>query len=181
MLDWRKDRMRNKARMSWWRQIAIALWSAGMTVAFNPSRAEGSEQVIFTYGGWTQSVSLEELQAFAATGEASPGLKTVLKSGKQNPFIVRWILKQEFPADAKFVWDLLNTAPGEYILSQTGNVVGTKTEKANVKALRGALVASASDNSLISLIEILENYPTQDVYVNGKILLKLRQNIKDGS
>ncbi|MEM6612212.1 MAG: alpha/beta hydrolase [Cyanobacteria bacterium P01_C01_bin.72] len=169
--------MRNRARMGWWRQMAIAFWSAGMAVALNPSGAVGSERVIFTYGGLTQAVSLEELQTFAATGEKSPALKTVLKSGKQNPFVIRWILKQEFPADAKFVSDLLNTAPGEYVLSQTGNVVGTKTEKANLKALRGALIASASDNNLISLIEILENYPTRDVYVNGKILIRLRRNI----
>ena len=58
--------------------------------------------------------------------------------------------------------------------SQTGNVVNSKTEVANVTALRGALVASASDNNLVSLLELLENYPTPDVYVNGKILSRLR-------
>ncbi len=90
--------------------------------------------------------------------------------------MMRWILKQEFPADTRLVYDLLNTAPGEYVLSQTGNVVSSKSERANVKALRGALVASASDDNIISLIELLENYPTQQVYVNGKLLAKARTN-----
>ncbi|MEO1692398.1 MAG: alpha/beta hydrolase [Cyanobacteria bacterium J06631_6] len=164
-------------KSSRWQEIAIALCSAGMVVALHPSQAVASERIIFTYGGLTQAVSLEELETFAATGETSPALKTVLKSSRQNPFLIRWILKQEFPANTKFIADLLNTAPGEYVLSQTGNAIGTKTEAANVKALRGALVASASDNNLVSLMEILENYPTQDVYVNGKILIKLRQNV----
>ena len=90
---------------------------------------------------------------------------------------MRWILRQEFPANTKIISDLLNTTPGEYILSQTGNIVGSKAERANVKALRGALVKSASDNNLVSLMELLTNYPTEDVYVNGKILAQMRGNL----
>lgn len=158
----------------WFRQVAIAICSAAMAIALNPPLASSSEQVIFTYGGLTQSVSLEELQNFADTGEVSPALDTLLKHGKQNPFIMRWILKQEFPADTKLISDLFNTAPGEYILSQTSNVVSAKTERANVKALRGALISSASDNNRVSLMELLANYPTPDVYVNGKLLARVR-------
>ncbi|MGL5793925.1 MAG: alpha/beta hydrolase, partial [Waterburya sp.] len=61
--------------------------------------------------------------------------------------------------------------------SQTSTIVSSKSERANVKALRGALVNSASNDNLISLIELLENYPTQEVYVNGKILAKARRNL----
>lgn len=162
--------------LKWFRQVAIAFISAGALVFLTPSRASSSEKVIFTDSGLSQSVSLEELQDFADTGKVSPALNTLLKHGKQNPFVMRWILRQEFPANNKLISDLLNTVPGEYVLSQTGNVVSSKTEIANVTALRGALVTSASDNNLISLMELLENYPTQEVYVNGKILVKLREN-----
>ncbi|MEL6496170.1 MAG: alpha/beta hydrolase [Cyanobacteria bacterium J06623_7] len=168
----------------WFGQIEIALGAplgvvvaiAGLAVSFSPSRATAAEKAIFTYGSLTQSVSLQELQTFAATGEQSPALETLFDHSGQNPFVMRWILRQEFPADTKLIADLLNTAPGEYVLSQTGNVVGSKSERANVKALRGALIGSASDNNLVSLLELLENYPTKDVYVNGKILARLRGN-----
>jgi len=62
-------------------------------------------------------------------------------------------------------------------LSQTGSVLSSKSERANIKALRGALVRSISDDNAISLIELLENYPTNKVYVNGKILAKARNNL----
>ena len=140
-------------------------------------RAIAAEKVIFKYSGATQSVSLEELQTFADTGEISPALDFLLDFSKQNPFIIRWILTQQFPANTKLIYDLLNTAPGEYALSQTGNVVSAKSERANVKALRGALVASASDDNLISLIELLEEYPTEEVYVDGKILSQVQRDL----
>lgn len=161
----------------WFWKTGIAVLVATVAVALSSNRAEASEKIIFTYGGATQSVSLEELQAFVATGEMSPSLDFLLNFGQQNPLMMRWILKQEFPANTKLVYDLLNTAPGEYVLSQTSNVVGSKSERANVTALRGALIASASDDNTISLIELLENYPTQQVYVNGKMLSKARSNL----
>jgi hypothetical protein len=161
----------------WFRQTAIASFGAGVVISLTPSQASSAEKVIFTYGGLTQSIPLEELQDFANTGEVSPALNTVFKHEQQNPFVVRWILNQEFPANNKLISDVLNTVPGEYVLSQTGNVVSSNTEKADVTALRGTLIASASDNQLVSLIELLENYPTQDVYLNGKTLARLWGNL----
>jgi hypothetical protein len=161
----------------WFQKTGIALLLAGMAISLSPSKAKASEEIVFTYGGATQTVSLEEFQTFAATGETSPALDFLLNFGKQNPLMIRWILNQEFPADTKLIYDLLNTAPGEYVLSQTSNVLGSKSERANVKALRGALVASASDDNVISLIELLDKYPTQQVYVDGKILAKARKNL----
>ena len=161
----------------WFGKTGIAILVAGIAISLNPNRVKASEEIIFTYGGATQTVSLEELQDFAARGEISPSIDFLLNFSKQNPAMIRWILKQEFPADTRLVYDLLNTAPGEYVLSQTSNVVSSKSERANVKALRGSLVASASDDNIISLIEVLENYPTQQVYVNGKLLAKARNNL----
>lgn len=161
------------------RQAGIATLAAGVAVALSPNQAAASEKVIFKYGGITESVALEELREFAATGETSPSLDSLFKNGKQDPQLIRWIIKQQFSADTKIVYDLLNTAPGEYVLSQTGNVVGTKSARANVKALRGALVKSAQDDNLVSLIELLENYPTKEVYVDGKLLAKARNNLGD--
>lgn len=161
----------------WFRGTGIILFVASMAIAINPKQASASEEIVFTYGVASQSVSLEELQNFANTGEMSPSLNFLLKFGQQNPQMIQWILGQQFPADTKLIYDLLNTAPGEYVLTQTGNVVGTQSERANVKALRGALVTSASDDQVISLIELLENYPTKKVYVNGKLLAQVSRDL----
>ena len=142
-----------------------------------PARA--AEKVSFWYGAFEFSLNVDALETFAKTGEISSGLDFLLKFGKQNPFMIRWILTQKFPANTKLIYDLLNTAPGEYVLSQTGNIVSAKTEKANITALRGALVASASDDNLISLMELIEEYPTKEVYVDGRILAKAQRDLGD--
>jgi len=159
------------------RATGTMMFVASSAIFFCGQKAIASEKVVFKYSGATQSVSIEELQTFANTGETSPALEFLLSFGKQNPFIIRWVLNQQFPANTKLIYDLLNTAPGEYALSQTGNVVSAKSERANVKALRGALIKSASDDNLISLIELLENYPTKEVYVDGKVLSKVQRDL----
>lgn len=169
------QQLRRKASL--YARFAIASLTVGMAIFLSPKQALCSERIIFTYGGFTQSVSLEELQDFADTGEVSSSLESLLDYSDQNPFLMRWILRQEFPANTKIVSDLLNTPPGEFVLSQTGNVVGSKAERANITALRGALIKSASDNNLVSLMEVLDNYPTEEVYVNGKLLAQMRGNL----
>lgn len=160
----------------WFREVGILIFAASLSMAVNPCRALAAEKITFKYGIASQSVSYEELETFATTGEISPALNTLFKYGKQNPKTIRWILTQQFPADAKIIHDLLNTAPGEYVLTQTSNVVNTRAERANVRALRGSLIVSASDDNRVSLLELLKNYPTQQVYVNGKLLIKARRN-----
>lgn len=161
----------------WFRETGIAILVASVTITLGSNRVLASEEVIFTYGGATQSVPIEELQTFVETGETSSSIKFLLSLSNRSPSLMRRILKQKFPADTKLVSDLLNTAPGEYVLSQTGNVVGAKSQRANVTALRGSLIRSASDDGLVSLIELLEHYPTKQVYVNGKILARVQNNI----
>ena len=161
----------------WFDKAKIAMFVVGAAIFLNPRLAIASETVIFKYSGATQSVSLDELQTFVNTGETSPAIDFLLDFSNQNPFMIRWILTQQFPANTKLIYDLLNTAPGEYVLSQTGNVVSSKTERANITALRGALVSSATDDNLISLIELLEKYPTKEVYVDGKILAKAQRDL----
>lgn len=161
----------------WVRNTGLAIFLAGMAISLTPDSAKASEEIIFTYGGATQTVTLEELQAFADTGEISPSLEFLLNFGQQNPLLIRWILNQQFPVNTEMVYDALNTAPGEYVLTQTSNIVGSRSERANVKALRGALVTSASNDNVISLIELLEKYPTRKVYVNGKLLAKARNSL----
>ena len=45
------------------------------------------------------------------------------------------------------------------------------------KDIQEILIRSASDDGLVSLIELFEHYPTKQVYVNGKIISKVQNNI----
>lgn len=169
--------MPDKKIPRWLWETGISLLLTTVAISLTPQEAIASEKITFTYGIASQSLEIEELDNFAATGEISPTLNFLLNHSNQNPLMIRWLLTQKFPADIKLIYDFLNTAPGEYVLTQTSNIVNSDSERANVKALRGALIAAASDDHQISLLELLHHYPTKQVYVDGKALSKVRRNL----
>lgn len=168
--------MSGRKTICWSLKINLVLFVASLVIAISSHRVAAAEKITFRYGIATHSVSYADLETFAKTGKMSPSLKFLFKFSEQDPRVVRWILTQQFPADVKIISDVLNSAPGEYILDRTTSAVATRSDRANAKALRGALITSASDDRRISLLEVLDNYPTHQVYVDGKLLSQMRRN-----
>ncbi|MEH1838700.1 MAG: alpha/beta hydrolase [Nostoc sp.] len=69
-----------------------------------------------------------------------------------------------------FLDKVLNSRIGNIILDQISQVIYTQSRRADRQALRSALVLSASQDGQVSLIEIIKNYPTNEVKVDGKRL-----------
>ena len=162
----------------WLSEASMVIFAISLTFSVVPNRVLAAQKVTFQYGAASHSVSIQELEYFVATGETTPAIDFLIRTSEQNPETVRWMLAQQFPVDTQLVNNLLNTPPGEYFLSQTSDVVNSRSENANVRALRGALVTSASDDHYVSFLELLQNYPTQQVYVDAKKLAKTRRNIR---
>ncbi|AFZ34526.1 protein of unknown function DUF1400 [Stanieria cyanosphaera PCC 7437] len=129
-----------------------------------------AEEVIFTHGILSQSVSIEELEQFALTGEMSPSVQFLFDYSKQNPEVVRSVLTQPLPTNQILMANLFNTAPGELVLGETSQLFHTKSHRSSKEALRATLIASAQDDNQISLLELLQNYPTTQVYIDSKSL-----------
>lgn len=153
----------------------IGVGTSGI-ISFNAPVALAAEEVIFYDGIASQSVSLTELENFAKTGKISSSLKFLFDSNNQNPQLARYILNQEFSVDTIWVANLVNSKLGAFVLGETREIVHSKSKQASASALRGSLLLSASDDRKISLLEILQNYPTQQVYVNGAILSQIFQH-----
>jgi hypothetical protein len=161
----------------WLSRTSVVILTTGITLSIAPERLLAAEQVIFKYGVASHSVAVREIENFVATGETTPSIDFLIKTSKQNPAALRWMLAQQFPADTQLVNNILNTPPGEYFLSQSSDIVNSRNDRANVQALRGALVTSVSNDRHVSFLELLQNYPTQKVYVDAKKLAKTRRNI----
>ncbi len=158
-------------------KASAIVFATSLAVSVISDKVLAAEIVTFEYGIASHSVSIQELENFVATGETTPAIDFMIKKSKQNPETVRWMLAQQFPVNTELANNLLNTPPGEYFLTHTSDVVNTRSENANVEALRGALVTSASDDRYVSFLELLQNYPTQRVYVDAKKMAKTRHNI----
>lgn len=153
---------------------------------FLSTPAFAAERVVLKYGIFRESLSVEELSTFAETGEVSPLLKVNLALARQDPKAIRQYLTQPVKVNAVFLDRALNSQIGNIILDRVSQVISTPSQRANRQALRAALVLSANQDGQVSLIEIIKNYPTNEVEVDGdrlqgayRQLRRLQTNLQD--
>lgn len=126
-----------------------------------------AEQVVLKYRIFREAISVKELSTFAETGELSTSLRINLALARQDPKAIRQYLTQPVRVKVVFLDRVLNSPVGNVILDQISQVIHTPSRQADRQALRSALILSASRDGQISLIETIQNYPTQQVEVEG--------------
>lgn len=133
---------------------------------FELPAANAAERVVLRYRIFRQSLSVAELSRFAETGELSRTLRSNLNLARQDPEQVRRYLTESVQVNPVFLDRLLNSRVGDVVLDELTQIIYTPSRRADRQALRAALVLSARDGQ-VSLIEVLQNYPTQEVQVDG--------------
>ncbi len=137
------------------------------TIALTAFRGMAAETIVFRYGIFGESISVSQLAEFAQTGQASPSLSGSFRLFRQKPSAIRRVLNRDLNVDLLTLDRFLNSSSGERVLDQLGEALQTPVDDANRQALRAAIVLSAKDNR-VSLIEVLQNYPTRQLYVDGR-------------
>lgn len=165
---------------------STSIFLASNSVMFGPLAANAAEQVVLKYLIFRQSVSVEELSTFAETGELSRSLQVNLGLAKQDPKVVRQYLTEPVEVNLIFLDRVLNSPVGNILLDELSQFVHTPSRRGDRQALRSALVLSASGDNTISLIEVIQKYPTAQVEVEGerlesayRQLLRLRGTLRD--
>jgi len=149
--------------------ISSTLGTAIALAVLSPA-AIASEQVVLKYNIFERSVSVEELTTFAETGKLSRDLKAYMRASKQDPEKIRQTLTDKVEVNVTTLDRVLNSIVGDAALEQLSQYIYTSSRKADKEAMRAALVLSASEDDSISILEIAQNYPTPEVYVDGNRL-----------
>ena len=148
------------------------------TVALEPSDspALANKNLVFRFGPLGRSISMQDLTYFAETGKLPAGWSFFFNVAGVDPEVVRTALNQEVSVSLRFLDKTLNNLLGEFLLYQVGQVVHPRSNIANIQALRSASILSVADDNRLSLLEILQQYPTREVYINGAQLARLGRN-----
>lgn len=138
-------------------------------LAQQPSDSPGlvNKRLVFQFGPFGRSIALADLTRFAETGKLSSGWRFFFNVAGVAPEDVQSALNQQVSVDLKVLDRTLNNLLGEYLLYQVGQIIHTSSDTANIQALRSASILSVADNNQLSLLELLQQYPTPDVYING--------------
>lgn len=155
----------------------MALLGGISGVSIPTGSAGAAEQLIVTYGAFQASFAVSDLEILAKTGETPESVDFYLELAGLTSEQFRSILTTEFDVSHNVLDDMLNTEGGEYLLSEVTQVIHTPSQQANIQALRSSLVLSASDDQKVSLLELLQTYPTEQVYVDGANLIQLADDL----
>jgi hypothetical protein len=139
---------------------------------------EAAESVVLKYSIFRGSIPVKDLRKLADTGKTSLTLKAYLKLANKKPQTLQNALNQNIDVDGVVLSKVLNSFMGNILLDRLTDVIQTPSKRASREALRGALVESALDDNNIKVIEVLENYPTQELHVDGNRLMEVYQQIK---
>ncbi len=133
--------------------------------------AIATEQVVLKYGIFSESLAVEELTTFAQTGELSSSLRINFALARLNPKLVRQVLTEPVKVDLILLDRVLNSPIGNLLLDEISQTIHTPSRGADRQALRSALILSASRDRQVTLLEVIENYPTSEVEVEGERLV----------
>jgi hypothetical protein len=150
----------------------------GMGAALFAAPTLAAERIVFTFGPLGRSIPVADLQTLAETGKATRQIRWYLNVADLEAETLQQILTKEVGVSLRLIDRAGYSLPGEYVLYQIGNTVHTKSRRANIQALRSALILSVSDDNRLSLLEFFQNYPTQELYVDGRSLLTFVNDVE---
>ncbi|HEY9647211.1 MAG TPA: alpha/beta hydrolase [Chroococcidiopsis sp.] len=140
-------------------------WALGIGLV-GTSQAIAAEQIVLKYRALSNSVSVQELTDLAENGTVSPALRAHFRLSGQDPNETRELLNRQITANPHLLDRVLNSTPGNFVLDQVGEAIYTPSRRSSRQAMRSTIVLSADDDNRISLIELMQNYPTREVHVD---------------
>jgi hypothetical protein len=164
---------------------------------FVPSMpVQAAEKLVITYGPLSAGVSVQDLETLVNTDEVPGSLRFYLGLANLDPNLLRNVLNMELGASSDFMSDMLGSESGQQLLAQMSEVIhlpparsdiqvlksaesrsAQPSEADNVEALRTALVKAAGDRQ-VTVLEVLQHYPTQKVYVDADKLIRFANSLE---
>ena len=140
-----------------------ALLTFGLTLPAN-----AAERVVLTFGFAEVSTTVEDLRAYAERGEVSRELAFYLRLlNPEQQLQFRQALQARQDIGPAKLSQFLRSSIGDNILRYLGDVVKTASRRDGARGLRGALVLSAAEPEGLSLLGVLENFPTSAVRIDS--------------
>lgn len=169
--------MRNLLGQNWrQRLVATVGIMATMATAIEMPPVQAAQTVVLRYGIFRGSIPVSDLSTFAETGETSRKLRRYLNLADQEPEQFRTYLTEAVETDPETLNLLLKSPAGDALLSEMSEYLYVPNRGDDQDLLRSALEASTENDSKLSMIELLQDYPAEKVHINvGKAISTYRQ------
>lgn len=141
----------------------------------NATSVNAAEKIRLVYGPFNSSLSVESLKTYATTGEITPEFKPYTKFlNEQSLLQLRHWLQKDFDRDLVGLHEYTHSPQGEKLLHNLGTVVTTHSEGNGFYAIRAALIEAASQSEDWTILDVIQQFPTENMQINTKELFKLK-------
>ena len=139
-----------------------------------PLAARSAERIKFELAPFGQfTIEVEDLKAFVATGETTPELAYYLdRLPSQQRARLSELLSTPLEFDPLAISKFSNSSIGEAAIKNFGKAIKADVEHNGFYALRGAIIAAAFDDEGLTIMNLLEQFPLETVYLNLKVLFQ---------
>ncbi len=160
------DAIANISRQLIPRSAALMILLSAIAGSATLQPVESAETVNFRFNIFEVSVSVDDLENFAKTGELRGALdmasRYISPSDMAN---FRRILTERADVPVSLLSRFLYTSQGEKALDILGNFIKTGPNLSGNRAIRAAAVlATADKQNSLSLLNFLRKFPTSDIY-----------------
>jgi predicted dienelactone hydrolase len=146
-------------------------------IALAPLPARAADTVYLDLGLLGRSVPTESLAHFAETGEADAALAPFLRRlAPEQKAGVREALTFSRTVDLIHISQWFYSPIGEDLLRFAGELMQTEGQLNGQRAIRAALLAAAAEDGDISLLDVIEHFPTRELRLDlTQVLAVVRQ------
>jgi predicted dienelactone hydrolase len=130
--------------------------------------APAAERVILTYGFAEISTSVESLRNYAERGEVDEALAPYLDFlSEAQRSQLRSVLQARPNIGPVSISQLLYSSIGNTVLRSLGDIIRTPSRRNGAKGLRGALVLAAAEPGGLSLLSVIDKFPSDTVRIDS--------------
>lgn len=128
--------------------------------------AQAAETVVLRYGIFRGSIPMADLNKFAETGETSRRLRSYLKRANQEPEQFRQFLTKNVTTTPRTFDQVLDSPAGDVLLDELSEYIYSPERRDDRATLKSALMLAANNDNQLSFVELLDQYPTEEVHIN---------------
>ncbi len=154
----------------------LAISCGLFSVNINVQPALAADKIRFVYGPFAFSLSVESLKIYAETGEVTSEFKPYTKFLNEPSLLqLRHWLQKDFDENVVVVHEYTHSPSGKELLQEIGNVVTTHSKRNGFYALRSALIEAATKSDDWTILDVIQQFPTDNMQINTKELFRLKE------
>jgi predicted dienelactone hydrolase len=166
----------SQAHFSW---VGIALSVSLFPTAGLQSPALAAERIYASYAALERSISVAALETYAKEGKLDDDLAVYAQYlDRQQLAQLRRVLLTRIKLSPVAVSQFLYTPIGKTLLERLGQVIKTGSRQSGFYALRSALTLAAADPEGLTLLNVLQKFPTRSIRIDLARSLQLAEELE---